>query len=93
MFQRGQAKELDATYHFTFTGDERIEATVVIREQTVRVDEGHRGNADLKLKADSETWLGFLAKEKNLAWALLTRKIRLSGSPKLLLAFGRCFPS
>jgi len=29
----------------------------------------------------------------NLVWALLTRKIRLKGSPRLLLAFGKCFPS
>lgn len=29
----------------------------------------------------------------NFVWALLRRKIRLKGSPRLLLAFGRCFPS
>jgi hypothetical protein len=32
-------------------------------------------------------------KEKNLAWVLITGRIRLRGSPKWLLAFGRCFPS
>jgi hypothetical protein len=26
-------------------------------------------------------------------WALLRRRIRIKGSPRLLLAFGRCFPS
>ena len=41
----------------------------------------------------TKTWLGFLANEKNLVWALLRRKIRLKGSPKLLIAFGKCFPS
>jgi hypothetical protein len=45
------------------------------------------------LIADAETWLGFLAKEKNLLWALLTRKIQVRGNPKWLLAFKRCFPS
>lgn len=43
--------------------------------------------------ADSETWLGFLAKERSLLWALLRRRIRIKGSPKLLAAFGKCFPS
>ena len=43
--------------------------------------------------ADSETWLGFIAKERSLLWALLRRKIRIKGSPKLLIAFGKCFPS
>jgi hypothetical protein len=27
------------------------------------------------------------------SWALVTRKIRIHGSPRLLLAFARCFPS
>ncbi len=51
------------------------------------------GTADLRIIADSRTWLGFLAKERNLVWALIRRKIRLKGSPRLLVAFGRCFPS
>jgi len=92
-FQRGQSKDLAATYHFTFTGEEQREATVIIRDQTVEVKEGHVGKADLKVTADSRTWLGLLAKERNLVWALVSRKIRLKGSPRLLLAFGKCFPS
>jgi epoxyqueuosine reductase QueG len=92
-FQRKQSAGLDAVFHFTFTGNERRLATVVIRDQVIRVSEGHEGEAALHLTADSETWLGFLAKERSLLWALLRRKIRISGSPRLLLAFGKCFPS
>ena len=65
-FQRGQSKGIAATYHFTFTGDEDRKATVVIRDETVVVKEGHVGNADLEVTADSRTWLAFLAKERNL---------------------------
>lgn len=93
VFQRERSKGLDATYHFRFTGEEERKATVVIRNKTLRIEEGHRGQADLRLITDGDTWLGFLAKERNLAWALLTRKIRFRGSPKFLLAFGKCFPS
>jgi Fe-S-cluster-containing hydrogenase component 2 len=92
-FQPKQAKELDATYHFTFTGEEERKATVTIREQTLGVEDGHTGAANLRVVADSRTWLGFLRKEKSFVWAFLTRKIRLQGSPRLLMAFGRCFPS
>lgn len=92
-FQRNQSKGIDATYHFTFTGDEKREATVVIRNQELEVQEGHVGTPDLQVTADSRTWLGFLAKERNLVWALISRRIRLRGSPRLLLLFGRCFPS
>ena len=59
----------------------------------MQVRDGHQGEADLRVTADSETWLGFLAKERSLLWALLRRKIRIKGSPRLLVAFGKCFPS
>lgn len=92
-FQRGQSAGLNAVFHFTFTGKEPQRATVVIRDQSIRVIDGHEGTPDLLLTADSETWLGFLAKERSLVWALLRRKIRIKGSPRLLMAFGKCFPS
>jgi ferredoxin len=92
-FQPGKAAGLNAVYHFTFTGQEEARATVTIRDGALRVEDGHRGDADLRVTADSETWLGVLAKERSLLWALLRRKIRVRGSPKLLVAFGKCFPS
>ena len=92
-FQPGKASKLNAVYHFTFTGKEPKEATVTIRDGTLQVRDGHQGEADLRVTADSETWLGFLAKERSLLWALLRRKIRIKGSPRLLVAFGKCFPS
>jgi ferredoxin len=92
-FQPGKAANLNAVYHFTFTGKEENEATVTIREGILQVRDGHHGEADLHVTADSATWLGFLAKERSLLWALLRRKIRIKGSPKLLVAFGKCFPS
>ncbi len=93
VFQRNQSEGLAATYHFTFTGQEPAEATVVIRDKSIRVEHGHVGSPDLRVTADTRAWLGFLRKERSLVWALLTRKIRLNGSPRLLLAFGKCFPS
>jgi ferredoxin len=92
-FQRHQSAGLDATYHFTFTGEEPAEATVEIRDKQIEVSRGHHGSADLQVTADSRTWLRFLAKEQGIVGALLRRKIKLKGSPKLLLAFGQCFPS
>jgi ferredoxin len=92
-FQRGKAEGLDASYHFTFTGLEQREATVVIRNKTVQVSDGHVGTAGLRVTADSQWWLGFLAKERSLLWGLVRRRLRLKGSPRLLLAFGKCFPT
>ena len=92
-FQPRHAAKLNAVYHFTFTGKEEKQATVSIREGTLQVQDGHQDVAHLCVTADSETWLGFLAKERSLLWALLRRRIRIKGSPKLLVAFGKCFPS
>jgi len=93
VFQRGKSEGLNAIYHFTFTGQEEVKSTVVIRDKKLEVSDGHNGTPDFQVTADSNTWLRFLRKEANLVWALVTRKIRIHGSPRLLLAFARCFPS
>jgi ferredoxin-NADP reductase len=93
VFQPNRSRGLDAVFHFTFTGAEQRQATITIRNQTLEIREGLAGKADVAVIADSQTWLGFLVREKSLLWALLRRRIRLKGNPKLLLAFGRCFPS
>src|SRR6202171_5733470 len=58
-FQPGKATKLNAVYHFTFTGKEEKQATVTIRNGTLQVQDGHQREADLRVTADSETWLGF----------------------------------
>jgi hypothetical protein len=94
IFQCNAAVGLDATYHFTFVGEESRNATVVIHDKTLKVEDGPVGAASLRIRADSRTWLSFLAKNTGIVPALLRGKIRLSGgSPRLLLAFARCFPS
>lgn len=93
VFQRNKSKDLTATYHFTFTGQETGQSTVIIQNTTLQVLEGHIGKADFHLTADSQTWLGFLAKKRNMIWALLRGKIRVKGPVRLLKAFNHCFPS
>ena len=93
VFQPNQSRGLDATFHFTFRGAEQREATITIKNRTLDIKDGLIGKPDMQVTADSKTWLGFLAKEKSLVPALLRGKIRMKGNPKLLLAFGKCFPT
>jgi len=93
VFQPNQSRGLDATFHFRFTGVETRDATITIKNRILDIQDGLVGKPDLHVTADAKTWLGFLAKERGLLLALMTRKIRLKGNPKLLLAFGKCFPS
>lgn len=92
VFQREQSAGLNAVYHFTFTGREPAKATVTIRNKSIDVRDGLHGTPDLALTADSETWLGFLRKERSIIWAILRRRVRLNGQLRLLAAFGKCFP-
>jgi ferredoxin-NADP reductase/Fe-S-cluster-containing hydrogenase component 2 len=93
MFQPGQAGDLNATYHFTFTGKESRQATIVIADRQIEVREGHHGKVNLQVSTDTAFWLEFVARERSLPWAILTRKLKMKGSPLLLVKFGKCFPS
>ncbi len=93
VFNRHKAGDMNAVYHFRFSGAEAREATIIIRDKKLTIVEEIIGKADLKIDADAKTWIGFLRKEKNLVWALLTRKFRLKGDPRLLVKFGKCFPA
>jgi hypothetical protein len=91
-FQPGRSEGLEATYHFQFTGKEPAECTVTIRNQTLDVQDGLHGRCDLRVTADSRAWLRLLRKEAGIFWLLLTLRVRLRGDPRLLAAFGKCFP-
>jgi epoxyqueuosine reductase QueG len=93
VFQSGKAKGLNATYHFRFTGSETANATVTIRDQKLTVQDSIVGQADCTIRADADSWLGFLRKERNIVWEIVKRKIRVQGQFALLPKFGRCFPS
>jgi epoxyqueuosine reductase QueG len=92
-FQRGKAGELNATYHFTFTGAEPAEATVTIKNRRLTVSKGHVGEPNLRVRADARSWLRFLNKEISILRCLATGAVRLKGPPRLLIAFGKCFPT
>ena len=92
VFNRHQADGIDAAYHFRFSGTEERDATITIREKILKVENGLVGKADLTVDADARTWIGYLRQEKNFVWALLTRKLRLQGNPRLLVKFRKCFP-
>jgi Fe-S-cluster-containing hydrogenase component 2 len=93
LFQPSQAKDLDAVYHFLFTGAEALRFTVHLQDQTFAIQDDLVGRPGLVVRADGSTWIRFLRKEQNLLLALLTRRIRLRGDLRLLLRFARCFPT
>lgn len=92
VFQPGQSKGLNATYHFRFTGKQPAECTVTIHDQKIEVQRGLVGECNLAVTADSMQWIRFLRKEVSIVWLLITLQVRLRGNPLLLVRFGKCFP-
>ncbi len=92
-FQREQSKGLNAVYHVTFTGAENCQGTIAIHDRKIEVSDGLNGTPDMRITADTDTWLKILRNEKNFLLALLTRKVRIRGPKKLFDAFVRCFPA
>ena len=90
-FQRHKSEGLSATYHFTFSGIEQAEATVVIKDKTIGIERGHAGVADVRVHADAKTWLRVLHKESSMFKEIILRRIRVKGPLKLFKAFGKCF--
>jgi len=85
-----RAKGLNLTLHFDFPGKENVAATIGISDGRIEVHEGHVGEADLKVTADSETWVKMLNEEVSLFRALITRKLKLRGNPARMKEFKNC---
>ncbi|GMT49873.1 MAG: hypothetical protein IEMM0008_1412 [bacterium] len=87
VFDSRKGKGVEVTIHFVFTGKEKISATVSISKGRLEVHDGLIGKANLRAKADSETWVAFLNGEKSLFRALITGKLRIRGNPVHLMRF------
>lgn len=92
VFQRQQAAGIEVTYHFELTGEETLRATVRIERKTVTVTRGHVGRSDIKITADTRSWLRFLSGDSHILPAILLRKIRIKGPLRLMKTFAKCFP-
>lgn len=90
LFNPKKAEGLDLILHFDFSGTEQMQATVSISGSTVTVQEGFNGKADLRVIANSETWVGILNEEISPIRALLKGKLRLKGNPSILGKFKNC---
>lgn len=91
LFNPRKAGGLALTIHFEFTGRETEQATVEIANSAVRVSAGRLvGHANLRVLADSETWVGILNEEVSPVKALITGKMKLKGNPSHLGKFKQC---
>ena len=77
VFQRHASEGLDATYHFTFTGEESADATVVIRDKTdpASSKRGHVGTpGPAGHRPTAAPGSGSWPRRRSLVWARLLRR-------------------
>jgi Fe-S-cluster-containing hydrogenase component 2/putative sterol carrier protein len=97
LFQREKAGDFAATLHFCFindgvNGDEAREVTIQVHDGKLTVRDGYEGTPNVRVEADSATWLQFINREIHIAKAIITRKVKVRGSLQTLQSFGKCFP-
>jgi putative sterol carrier protein/ferredoxin len=89
-FNREKARGLTLTIHFDFIGKEKRSITVSIANEKISLQEGHTGQADLVVRADTQAWLKIAGRESTPLWPVLTGKLKISGNPLLLMKFHNC---
>ncbi|MFQ5444736.1 MAG: SCP2 sterol-binding domain-containing protein, partial [Nitrospinales bacterium] len=89
-FNRDKAKGFHCTLHFEFTGKEKETATIHIADEKIRVEKGIQGQADVRVKTDTQTWLNIVNGEASEVWAVITGKLNVKGPLKLLQRFKDC---
>ncbi len=93
IFQRGPATGWAATFHFDLSGPEAVRATVRIDDGQLQVTPGElSGRPDLLVQADARLWLAIASGRRSPVWAVLRRRLRISGDRRLLARFAACFP-
>lgn len=93
IFNRERAKKMEATFQFILEEDGKIEPFgVSILKGVLNVTDGRLDHADVTIRGRADAWIGFLNREKNLVWQLLTRRIKISGKVPLMKDFAACFP-
>jgi alkyl sulfatase BDS1-like metallo-beta-lactamase superfamily hydrolase len=90
LFNPEKAQGLSLTLHFEFSGKEQRNATINIANGKLEVREEMSGNADLRIRADSETWVNIVNEEVSPIKALLTGNLKLKGNPAHLNKFKSC---
>ncbi len=91
VFNEELAKNMNRSYRFVFTGIEVDSFVVNIEDGKLSIVDEPTQNFDLSVVVDSKLWLEFLKSKKVLLKGLITGKMKIKGSPKLLIEFGSIF--
>ncbi|AEG51470.1 4Fe-4S ferredoxin iron-sulfur binding domain-containing protein [Sphingobium chlorophenolicum L-1] len=92
-FQRGAARALDLTSHWTFEDKKEHHATIRVAGKLLEIDDRrHAGDADFKVWVKTDRWFDYLNLLCELDELFEEGSIRLDGDREKLDAYLACFP-
>ena len=90
-FHPAACADLRASYHWSLSGAQPREFTIVIDRGTFRIEEGENPQADVAMSASTETYLRLVNGEMLGIVAIMTRKLRVRGSLQMVAKMERIF--
>lgn len=91
VFQRRRAQGVYVKIDFYFTGQSSSKIRVEISNSNLSVSNEFSGKPALKVTSDSKFWVDFLNHRRSIFFGFITGKLKVSGNPKQLLDFKKCF--
>ncbi len=82
---------ITAVVQCSFTGKQKSEWIIVIRDQVCHVKEGKADDPDITIRTDGETGVKLLTGKMNPKRAFLLGKVKISGNMPLGLKLVNCF--
>ena len=92
VFDSNAAQGLDAVLQFDITGDSGGTWTVVIKDNTCKVQEGSHDSPSVTLTMSGETWLAMVNQELNGMQAFMDGRLQLNGDIMLAQRIPELFP-
>jgi putative sterol carrier protein len=86
-----KAGDMDAVIQFVLTGEEEGAWQVIIKEQTVKVEQGMNDDPTMVLEADSQDYKDIVTGRTNAMNAFMQGKVKLKGNLNLAMKFVEMF--
>lgn len=90
-FNPDACQDLEMAVHWKLTGTENRAFTIFVDKGSFRLEQGPNENADVTLEAPSDVYLKLVNGQMKGLFAVMTRKLKVSGNIQLTTRWDRCF--
>ncbi len=84
-------QDIEMAVNWKLTGTENRAFTIFVDKGSFRLEQGPNENADVTLEAPSDVYLKLVNGQMKGLFAVMTRKLKVSGNIQLTTRWDRCF--